>query len=90
MWKSMLIIIILFVVFISILIFLAYRSSCCPNCKKRGTMKECGRKAIKRSKRSQDLGNGKRRYYSLVTYKVIYKCENCGATRVHTREVEED
>lgn len=78
------------VIIIAIIIIRLYLRSRCPNCKMRNTMKEVSRKEIKRSKRSQDLGRGKKRYYSLVTYEITYKCENCGAKRVQTIEVEKD
>ena len=74
-----------------IVIFIrVHRSSSCPSCKKRNTMREYKRKEIRRSKRSEDLGNGKKRYYSLVTYEITYKCESCGAEKVRRIEVEED
>ena len=71
--------VIIVIVIILIAIRMKYKQSRCTNCKKKNTISEYNREAIKRSKRSQDLGNG-RRYYYLVTYKVTYKCENCGTT----------
>lgn len=82
--------ILIIIAIVVIIIIRVYLGSRCPHCKKRKTMKEYRRKEIKRSKRSQDLGNGRKRYYSLVTYDITYKCENCGFERKCTKEVEED
>lgn len=88
--KEALLLILIVALIVVIIAIRSHLRSRCPNCKMRNTMKEYERKEIKRSKRSQDLGGGQKRYYSLVTYKITYKCENCGVKRTYTKEVEED